>query len=76
MGQPIANVAVPAIPAQPQILVIKSYFNCVVVVVLILKLNLLGYPTYLSNWPIKLQHKLFSPQKMHVRMHEKLSVQN
>ena len=26
----------------------------------------------LSQWPIKSQHKLFSPQKVHVRMHESL----
>ena len=25
-----------------------------------------------SQWPIKSQHKLFSPQKVHVRMHESL----
>ena len=25
-----------------------------------------------SHWPIKLQHKLFSPWKVHVRMHKTL----
>ena len=26
----------------------------------------------LSHWPIKLQHELFSPRKVHVRMHKSL----
>ena len=42
------------------------------VVSCIIAYNTVDIWNILSHWPIKLQHKLFSPWKVHVRMHESL----